>query len=62
MIFPEGSHKTRDAYFIVVIASGTGEDTARDAIQEMSLIAYRSLISPESAPHRPEGASTGEAP
>jgi len=31
----------------LVIASGTGEETARDAIQEMSLITYRSLIGPD---------------
>ena len=45
--FPEGSQSIRDAYFIVVIASGVSEDTARDAIQEMSLITYRSLIGPD---------------
>jgi beta-lactamase class A len=50
VVFPEGSRDLRDAYFIVVIASGTREDTARDAIQEMSLITYQFL------------AGTGEAP
>ena len=50
VVFPEGSYNIRDAYFIVVIASGTSEDKARDAIQEMSLITYRSLISPDLPP------------
>ncbi len=54
VVFPEGSYNIRDAYFIVVIASGTSEDKARDAIQEMSLITYRFLISPD-LPPRPIG-------
>jgi beta-lactamase class A len=54
VVFPEGSHNVKDAYFMVVIASGASEDTAREAIQEMSLITYRSLISPD-LPLRPTG-------
>ena len=47
VVFPEGTHDVKDAYFMVVIASGASEDAARDAIQEMSLITYRSLIAPD---------------
>ncbi len=47
VVFPEGSNNIGDAYFIVVIASGVSEATARKAIQEMSLITYRSVISPD---------------
>ena len=43
LVFPEGSRDARDAYFMVVIASDTGESTARAAMQEMSLVTYRSL-------------------
>ena len=43
LVFPEGSSDARDAYFMVVIASDTGESTARAAMQEMSLVTYRSL-------------------
>jgi beta-lactamase class A len=53
VVFPEGSHNIRDAYFIVVIASGVSEATARKAIQEMSLITYRSLISPDRPSDQP---------
>ena len=62
VVFPEGSHNVRDAYFIVVIVSGTSEDTARHAIQEMSLITYRSLIGPDPPATAPENASTDGAP
>jgi beta-lactamase class A len=43
MIFPQGSNSTEDAYFIVVIAADTTEQTARSAIQDMSLATYRLL-------------------
>jgi beta-lactamase class A len=46
IVFPRGSNDTRDAYFIVVIATDTTESTARSAIQDMSLTAYRSLAEP----------------
>jgi beta-lactamase class A len=62
VVFPEGSRDERDVYFIVVIASGTSEGTARGAIQEMSLITYRSLIGPDLPVTSPENAGTGEAP
>jgi beta-lactamase class A len=42
-VFPEGPHSTEDAYFIVVIAGDTIEQTARSAIQDMSLAAYNLL-------------------
>ena len=54
VVFPEGSHNIRDAYFMVVIASGVSEATAHKAIREMSLITYRSLVSPD-RPLRPTG-------
>ena len=43
VVFPQGARDTKDAYFIVVIASETGWDTSRAATQEMSLATYRSL-------------------
>jgi beta-lactamase class A len=43
LVYPAGSRDARDAYFIVLIASGTDEFTARAAIREMSLATYRSL-------------------
>ena len=43
VVFPDGSSDARDAYYMVVIASETGEATARAAMQEMSLAAFRSL-------------------
>ncbi len=43
LVFPEGSRDPEDAYFIVVMASDTGEFTARAAMREMSLAAYRSV-------------------
>jgi beta-lactamase class A len=43
IVFPRGSNNTRDAYFIVVMAADTTEQTARSAIQDMSLTTYRSL-------------------
>jgi beta-lactamase class A len=44
LVFPEGSRDTKDAYFIVVMASDTGEYTARAAMREMSLATYRSMF------------------
>ncbi len=43
VVFPKGSRRTQDAYFIVVLVSDTGEGTARAAMQEMSLATYRTL-------------------
>ena len=43
IVFPEGSHDARDAYYIVVIASDTSEWMARAAMREMSLATYRTL-------------------
>src|SRR5215207_3218248 len=43
VVFPEGSHDARDAYYIVVLASNTSEWTARAAMREMSLATYRVL-------------------
>ena len=43
LVFPRGSRDTEDAYFMVVMASDTGEDTARAAMREMSLATYRSM-------------------
>ena len=40
IVFPEGSHGTNEAYFIVVMAEDTTEQTARSAIQDMSLATY----------------------
>jgi beta-lactamase class A len=49
VVFPEGSHDVRDAYYIVVMASDTSEWTARAAMREMSLATYRILSNPETA-------------
>lgn len=46
VIFPEGSHDARDAYYIVVMASETSDSASRVATQEMSLAAYRTLSEP----------------
>ena len=43
IVFPEGSERTRNAYFIVVMVDETGEGTARAAMQEMSLATYRAF-------------------
>jgi beta-lactamase class A len=43
VVFPYGSE---DAYFIVVMAADTTEQTARSAIQDISLVTYRSLREP----------------
>lgn len=56
LVFPKGARDARDAYFIVVIASETGEYTARAAMREMSLATYRSLSDAEDATgDRPPG-------
>ena len=60
IIFPEGSQSTRDAYFIVVIAADTTEQTARSAIQSMSLAAYKSFEIPL-APRKPPAREEPEA-
>src|SRR3712207_3826801 len=49
LIFPEGARDAKDAYFMVVMASETGEYTARAAMREMSLATYRSLSDAEDA-------------
>ena len=50
IVFPQGTKDPKDAYFIVVVASGTGWDTSRSATQEMSLATYRALSQPEDTP------------
>jgi beta-lactamase class A len=62
VVFPEGSHNVRDAYFIVVIAEGTTEAAARSTVQEISLTTYQSLTSPDPPGASPESARTGVAP
>jgi beta-lactamase class A len=54
VIFPQGANDTKDAYFIVVMASETGWGTSRAATQEMSLATYRTLSEPEDAPKDPQ--------
>ncbi len=54
VVFPKGAHDTREAYFIVVIASETGWGTSRAATQEMSLATYRTLSEPQSKPNDPK--------
>jgi beta-lactamase class A len=46
VVFPEGAHDAKDAYYIVVIAGDTGWGTSRAATQEMSLATYRILSEP----------------
>jgi beta-lactamase class A len=46
VVFPEGSRDVKDAYFIVVMASETGDSTSRAATQQMSLATYRILSEP----------------
>jgi beta-lactamase class A len=50
IVFPEGSHGTEDAYFIVVIAGDTIEWTARSGIQDMSFTTYQVLGEPSTRP------------
>jgi beta-lactamase class A len=45
IVFPHGSE---DAYFVVVMAADTTEQTARSAIQDISLVTYRLLREPPS--------------
>ena len=61
IVFPKGSHSTREAYYIVVMAEGTTEQTARSAIQDMSLAAYTSVGEParEAIQQAPTGQPTG---
>jgi beta-lactamase class A len=54
VVFPEGSHDARDAYYIVVMASDTTEWTARAAMREMSLATYRVLSDTADAEARDE--------
>jgi beta-lactamase class A len=54
VIFPQGANDTKDAYFIVVMASETGWGTSREATQEMSLATYRTLSEPEDTPNDPQ--------
>jgi beta-lactamase class A len=54
VIFPQGTSDTKDAYFMVVMASDTGWGTSREATQEMSLTTYRTLSEPEDAPNNPK--------
>jgi beta-lactamase class A len=49
VVFPEGARDAKDAYFIVVMASETGDSTSRAATQEMSLATYRILSEPASS-------------
>ena len=54
VVFPrEGSHRTENAYFIVVIAEDTTESTARSAMQDASLATYRLLGEPPIRPEAP---------
>jgi beta-lactamase class A len=55
IVFPEGSHDARDAYYIVVMASDTSEWTAREAMREMSLATYRTLSAAEAKHGTPSG-------
>ena len=57
VVFPEGSHDVRDAYYIVVMASDTSEWTARAAMREMSLATYRALSNSTDA-EAPDGNRT----
>ncbi|HEX5847666.1 MAG TPA: serine hydrolase [Rubrobacter sp.] len=50
IVFPKGAEHTKEAYFIVVMASETGWGTSQEATQEMSLATYRALSEPENPP------------
>ncbi len=43
IVFPKGSSRPEDAYYMVVIVDETGEGTARAALREMSLATYRTF-------------------
>ncbi len=43
IVFPKGSSRPEDAYYMVVIVDETGEGTARAAMREMSLATYRTF-------------------
>ena len=46
VVFPRDAQDTKDAYYIVVLASETGWGTSRAATQEMSLATYTTLSRP----------------
>jgi beta-lactamase class A len=46
VVFPRDAQDTKDAYFIVILASETGWGTSRAATQEMSLATYTTLSRP----------------
>jgi beta-lactamase class A len=46
VVFPEGTNDVEQGYFVVVFAEGAPEGEARQAIQDVSLAAYRTLASP----------------
>ena len=54
VVFPQGTSDTKNAYFIVVMASQTDWGTSREATQEMSLATYRTLSEPEDTPNDPQ--------
>jgi beta-lactamase class A len=54
VVFPQGTSDTKNAYFIVVMASQTGWGTSREATQEMSLATYRTLSEPDDTPNDPQ--------
>jgi len=54
VIFPQGASDTKDAYFIVVMATETGWGTSREATQEISLATYRTLSELEDARNNPQ--------
>jgi beta-lactamase class A len=45
VVFPEGESSAGQEYYIVVFSEGTTEAEAREAIQDVSLAAYRALSS-----------------
>lgn len=54
VVFPKNARGPEDSYYIVVLASNTGEGTARAAMQEMSLATYRTFTkSQTSRPSKP---------
>ena len=49
VVFPKSARGPEDSYYIVVLASNTGEGTARAAMQEMSLATYKIFTGSQTA-------------
>src|SRR5215211_7798554 len=47
IVFPKGTSRVDQGYYVVVFSEGTTEAEARETIHEVSLAAYRALAEPD---------------